>query len=369
MTARTIFILLGIGAGVLLLLVLAALQLTGLLAVESHRGYEGAVWSRNADAIYYLERETRGIVTGMGWEFFSPPARVRVLSDTVTLRRLDRVDARDVALHRLDVTPHTDRFIPRYRSRIFGLLRSRIDPGPPLALSLAISVPVQPRSETWVYRAESTSGGMTGSGWHEGPATGITPGEAVLVNDRELMVVRGSEGYGKAIVAQDADGRIEILRSRPGFSLTDVALEALAQRSRRTSIERVRHFRETHAELVERYRAEGMRAGEASLAAYDTMQEMGLLPADPTVTARPARDPAPSEPIFKIPARYFEVGLFRDIAAAIAEPGTAVQTSTGDYLKYGDDDVGVRLRKWRREHDSFVVQIDGKRWRLTVARP
>jgi hypothetical protein len=367
--SRRVAILAGIALTVILVSALVALQTTGLLAIERHRGYVGAVWSGDGDALYYLERDTRGIVAGMGWEFFSPPAQVLLFSDTLTLHRLAPASDSDEALYRLEVTPHIDRVIPRYRSRIFGLVRARIDPDPPLALAVAIGIPVQPYSEIWVYRAASTASGFTTEGWRQEPATGVTPGEAVLVNGRELMLVHGPEGYGRAILAQDTDGRIEVLRSRPGFRLTDISLEALAERSRRTSIERVRHFRATHAELVERYRAEGMREGAASLAAYDTMQEMGLLSPDPTVTARPAQGLPASEPVFVIPSGYFEVGLFRDISAAIAAPGQAVETGTGDYLKYGDDDVGVRLREWRRDHDSFVVEVDGRRWRLSVTRP
>jgi hypothetical protein len=366
---RTTLIALGIGLAALAVVGVIGLQTSGLLALEHHRGFEGPVWAPGGQAVYYLERDTRGIVAGLGWELFSPPARVRILSDTLTLRRLDPASGRDEALHRLEVSPHIQRATARYRGRVFGLVRSRIAPGPPLELTVALSIPRQPFSETWMYRATVNGADVASQGWREQPATGITPGEAVLVNGRELMVVPGSEGYGEAILALEADGGIEVLRSWPGFRLADIPPGALAQRSRRTAIERARRFRQTHTELVERYRAEGMPEGAASLAAYDRMQQMGLLPPDPTLTAAPAGDPAPSEPVFVIPPRYFEVGLFRDIAAAIAEPGTAVETSTGDYLKYGDDDVGPRLRQWRREHDSFLVEVNGKRWRLSVDRP
>jgi hypothetical protein len=273
-------------------LVLLVLQTTGLLAIERHRGYAGAIWSADGNALYYLERDTRGVIAGMGWEFFSPPAQVRVLSDTLTLHRLDLASDRDQALYHLDVTPHIDRVISRYRSRIFGLVRTAIAPGPPLALAVAISIPVQSYSENWVYRAASSASGFTTDGWRQEPTAGITPGEAVLVNDRELMLVRGPEGYGEAILAQDSNGGIEVLRSRPGFRLADISLEALAKRSRRASIERVRHLRATRAELVERYRGEGMLEGEASLAAYDSMQEMGLLPPDPHRRCSPHAGPA-----------------------------------------------------------------------------
>ena len=75
------------------------------------------------------------------------------------------------------------------------------------------------------------------------------------------------------------------------------------------------------------------------------------------------------EPTFVIPASYFDAGLFRDIAAAIVMPGKAVQTGTGDYLKYYDDDVGVRLREFRKRRDVFHVQVGGTLYQLVVKRP
>ena len=73
--------------------------------------------------------------------------------------------------------------------------------------------------------------------------------------------------------------------------------------------------------------------------------------------------------IFDIPQEYFEVGLFQDIAAAIDAPNQEVKTSTGDYLKYYDDEVGLRLKRWRNDgHDRFAVRTAGRTYLMEVRR-
>ena len=73
--------------------------------------------------------------------------------------------------------------------------------------------------------------------------------------------------------------------------------------------------------------------------------------------------------VFDIPNEYFRVGLFQDIAAAIAAPGQQVKTSTGTYLKYYDDDVGLRLKAWRNAgNDRFAVRTEDALYLLEVRR-
>ena len=53
----------------------------------------------------------------------------------------------------------------------------------------------------------------------------------------------------------------------------------------------------------------------------------------------------------------------------IADQGKLVDTGTGSYFKYYDDDVGPRLRAWREaENDRFIVRTGGKRYLLEVRR-
>jgi hypothetical protein len=100
------------------------------------------------------------------------------------------------------------------------------------------------------------------------------------------------------------------------------------------------------------------------------MEELGLLPKRPRLVAT-AVDEAPADVrVFDIPANYFEVGLFTDIAEAIASPDSEVDTGTGSYLQYYDDKLGSQLRAWREAgNDRFAVRTAGRTYVLTVTRP
>ena len=102
------------------------------------------------------------------------------------------------------------------------------------------------------------------------------------------------------------------------------------------------------------------------------MENMGLLPRSPRIVAvqldtLSISKLSANDPVFHIPAEYYIAGMFKDIANAISTPGTEVKASTGDHLKYYDDDVGVRLKKWRNDgNETFIVETDGVFHRLTV---
>ncbi|MFW6077793.1 MAG: hypothetical protein ACOC71_08560, partial [Hyphomicrobiales bacterium] len=113
-----------------------------------------------------------------------------------------------------------------------------------------------------------------------------------------------------------------------------------------------------------------LREGAATLRAYRDMEDLGLLPKRPRLVAT-AVDAVPSDlRVFEIPLDYFDVGLFQDIAEAIASPGTQVDTSTGTYLQYYDDELGPRLKAWREQgNDRFAVRTGGQVYVLDVSRP
>ena len=262
--------------------------------------------------------------------------------------------------------------MPRYRGRVFGLLRGRIEPpqaDAPLRFAVGISLPLQPRSETWVRRGTLGPDGPVDEGWSPGAPSGFHSGEDVMFGDRELLEVPGPEGYPQAIVAQARDGSFEVLLSEAGFDTHRIDAAALSARSRREHVDRTRTFRETRERLEAEYRAEGMNAGAARFEAYERMKEMGLLRRDPVVTAVRLTDAVPEDQVFVIRPILFEVGLMKDVAAAIAEPGTPVPISGTDHLQYGDDDTGPRLRRYRHAHDRFVVEVDGERWVLEETQP
>jgi len=185
-----------------------------------------------------------------------------------------------------------------------------------------------------------------------------------LRHDIELIAPRDREGYGRAVLGVHADGSFDVETARTGFDRDTVSQQDIAALSTRQSIERVRHFVEVQHGLRQKYRAQGMNEGQAALAASGEMEDMGLLPKGPTIAATEIAAAPAGQKVFTIRSRYFRVGLFQDIAAAIASPGKAVKSDMGDYLGYSNDDVGVRLKTWRRTHSRFVVEIDGVLWQF-----
>jgi len=344
----------------------AWLAVAGQLSVEQHDGYYGPIWSADGRKVYYFSRDTTGLVAGPGWEFFTPPAQVYIYMDDMTLNERDVETGQSRQLHRFALTPHIGRFTPHYHSRIFGWVDTRIEETPVgLEFAAAFSTRVQPISEQWLYRGVIRDGEVNTDGWTHGDLQGGAS-EQVLSRGLELMVVRGPEAYGTAILAVREDASYEILLKTAAFDPTMVKEENLLARSRRRDIERVRNFRKVQTELESKYRDQGLNEGAATLAAYDEMEAGGILPRSPRINAESIQRVPEGQPVFEIPPAYFSAGLFQDIAAAIASPGEKVKTNTGDYLQYYNDDVGVRLKTWRRTHDDFFVKSGGNLWHLRV---
>lgn len=344
----------------------AWLALAGLVSVEQHAGFYGPIWSADSRRVYYFSRDTTGLVAGPGWEFFTPPAQVYIYTDDITLNELDVDTGQSRELHRFALTPHVGRFTPHYHGRIFGWVDARIDETPAgLEFAAAFSIRLQPTSEQWLYRGVMRDDGVDTAGWMRGDLQG-GPSEQVLSRGLELMVVRGPEAYGTAVLAVREDSSYTVLLKTAAYEAMMVRKEDLLARSRRQDIERVRNFRKVQAELESEYRDQGLNEGAATLAAYDEMEERGILPGSPRISAESIQRVPEGQPVFEIPTTYFSAGLFQDIAAAIASPGEKFKTNTGDYLQYYNDDVGVRLKTWRQTHDDFVVKSGSYLWHLRV---
>jgi len=364
-----------IGLSVLVLVAVVAFagHFFGLATIDSQHGYYEPVWHPDGQSLYFFDRQSRGIIIGAGWEHFTAPANIYMLSDQIRLINYDPVSDRETILWQLEVTPHLNRWTRRYHNRIFGWISTVIEPARnSLEFKIGLNIPKPPSSEIWIYKGVFDGGEVTTNGWGQGSPGGMGSSELVLVNDEELMVIRNPEAYGAAIIKIRADSSYAVIRSTEEFAWEMVVAKDLTERSRREQIERVRHFIKVNKELEERYKKEGFNEGQASLKAYDEMENMGLLPRTPRIVAVQLdsleQDTLPvNDPVFHIPAEYYAAGMFKDIASAISAPGTEVKASTGDHLKYYDDDVGVRLKNWRNDgNDTFVVETDGIFHRLTV---
>lgn len=356
-----------------ILVVLGAIVLgygMGLAGYRHHGGYLAPVWMDDGNGIYYFERQTSGWVIGPGREFFTPPAKVLVDSDRVTLNLFRPASGEHVTLHAIELTPHLNRWVSRYHGRIFGSLSSVIQPHAAGAnFRLKLSMPSQPYSETWLYQGALHTDRVEAEGWIEGGAAGFGQPEDVLGSNGELMLIRDDEGFGMAVLSVHQDFTFDVLVAQKDFNVQLVDIERLRQNSRRSDIERIRHQRRIRGELIAEFKAEGMSAGSASLAAIDEMEEMGVIPKSPRLVGEKLTTSVPAGvPVFDIPPLYYDVGMFVDLAAAMGSPGQEVKTSTGTYLKYANDDVGVRLKKYRQDHDVFFVRSDGETWHFRVVK-
>ncbi|HUE47241.1 MAG TPA: hypothetical protein VMO81_13405 [Aestuariivirgaceae bacterium] len=356
-----------------ILLAWLALAGLGLFAVERHTGFFAPVWDADGEGIHYVERSSFGVVWGFGWEMLTPPAYSYVVSDEFRLRHLELGASEPTTLAHWPASPVESRITRNYRGRIFNPASARVEVKPDgVSYRINMSIPRVPRSERWSIEGTWSQTGASGA-WREESA-GPTPGsERALVDGIELLTVGGRESYPAAILAVDADGNADVMVHNDAFEEIypdGVPAETLAEWSRRDQIEHVRKFRRVQSELEARYEGEGLNEGAATLQAYRDMEELGLLPKRPRIAATQVDEAPVDVRVFEIPADYFTVGLFSDIAEAIASPGSEVDTGTGSYLQYYDDELGPQLRAWREDgNDRFAVRTRGRTYVLTVTRP
>lgn len=360
-----------VAAGVVL--VLGAAVFFGVLALPHYVGYFAPAWDPDGRHVYLLERDTRGVVWGLGWEGFTPPAYAYVLADQLSLKRLDSETGAVETRVAFDASPVVGRVTRSYRGRIFHHLSAQLGPGGgSVAVQARLNVPRVPSSEQWSLTSLWAPGRRANTRWRNAWSAGLPPSDASLRHDVELLTAPGVEGYAAAVLAVDAAGEVRVLIHNDDFTSLypdGVPAEVIAQRSNREQIERVRDFRYVNRHLVDRFRDEGMSDGEARLRANREMEARGLLPKSPRLVATAASELPADVRVFDISEEYLRVGLFQDIAAALATPGVEVDTSTGTYLKYRDDDLGPRLRAWREAgHDRFGVRYRGRLYLLTVRR-
>jgi hypothetical protein len=358
----------------LALLLGASAYAIGLVGFDRQRGYFSPVWDAQGEAIYLLERQTRGFVWGLGWEFFSPPAHVRIVSDQIALLRHDPESGDTERLAVWEETPLIGKSLRFYRGRIFSYLLSAARPSEEgVEFAARLSIPRVPSSEIWSLSASWPFGPEGKPDWRQGNRGLRGTPEEVLMGGREVITLPGPEGYGAAVLLLEADGARRVLLRTEAFDAwygEGIPDALVAERSDRERIERQRMLRAERAALIERFLAEGLSEGAAKLRATDEMQAQGLLPKGRRIVAEEIEAAPEDMPVFEIPPRYLEVGLFTDLAEAVAEPGKEVDSSTGSYLRYADDDLGPRLKAHREAGNRrFVISIEGKLYRIETLGP
>jgi hypothetical protein len=346
----------------------------GIVGLERHRGFFAPVWSDDGKKVYFVERVTRGFIWGLGWEHFTPPASAYVLSDQIGLRRVDEWGNAIENLADFQGSPVEGRTTKHYRGRIFNTMTARLNPSAGgLDFRVRMNIPKVPRSEQWALTGLWPSNQSSPAPqWRQKWAGNMSAGEAVLKNGIELIAIKGQESYPAAILAVNADGSYRVLVKNKRFrSLypNGVPRRLIAQVSRRKGIDRSQQLRRVQGELMAKYKAEGKNEGAAALATLDDMERLGHLQRSPRLVATLVDRVPKGVRVFDIPAQRFQVGLYQDIARAMARPGAEVKTGTGTYLKYADDNTGPELKAYRQAgNDRFAVRSGAKLYLLQVRR-
>jgi hypothetical protein len=368
--------IIGLAAGVLIALVLF-LYLTRLVTVERHRGFFAPAWDPAGRYVYFVQRDTFGVTWGFGWEHFTPPAYAYAISDEIRLRRLERASGTLETLETWQTTPVHQRIARHYRGRIFNSVRAYVIPDADgVDYQMKMAIPRVPRSEIHYlsgrWRPDGNPGAAGRAAWKSEVDRMRGPTDLVLVNGREVMTVRGKERFPAAIVEIGDDGTYDILVHNSAFEdiyADGIPNKQLQERSRRPRIERGREMRRVKRDLVNTYRAEGLREGEALLKSNDRMEELGYYPKSPRLIAKALDGSVRDTPIFEISEQEFRVGMFTDIKAAIDAPGAAVKKSMGKYIVHRDFTTSRRLNAWlAKGNTSFVVRHAGTDYRMTLTR-
>lgn len=350
----------------------------GLAQRHSLQGVFAPAYDESGSYLYFIQRSTRGWSFGPGWEHFTPPARVRASRDGFSLRRLDLETGRVEELASWDRSPLVARPISAYRNRIFTPVAARLRVlGDSVQFSVRLSIPTQPTSEQYRLSGTWRAGSGTSAEWEEGFAEVSGYGETRLNGRWEVMAVSGPESFPSAIVAFDArTEEVRVLVETDAYASAHpdgVPIPVLHQQARREHIERAELLRTTHAELLEWFLGEGLSEMEAALATSREMQRLGFYPKPTMLVAEllgPDEEVADALPHFVIEDGEMASGVFYDIEAAIADPGTEVEKSLGQYIIHRDYENSARLNAWLGDGGvQYYVTVGGATYLMMVVKP
>ena len=371
----------------LFLLLFAAVGVVLALSVQRVKGFFSPVFSPDGKQVYFIARETRGLVLGFGYEFYSPPAHVFLREDRFSLRRVPSAGGAVETVKTWPASPLEGKRIRAYRGRIFSVASTELRwaEGEKLEYKVSLRIPAQPSAGHFsVSRQWNDESGelIEKDQWEERQVMTHGSGEAALSGSWELFAVKGEEGYPCAVVAyEQATAEIRVLVKTPvcdelypeGISEADVA-----PLSRREDIERVRNVRDTHDELMREALAEGLAEHEAWLRVQRQMQDLGLYPKPPQLTARllgageleELRNQEALEPVFEIAGMQFKVGMLQDIMRAIESPGEETEKSMGQYIVHNDYTTSQALNAFLKSGGTrFYVAYQGRVYELNLWRP
>ncbi len=378
-TKRVAFILIG-----LVLIGLLALGIVYRLRIDRLQGFHAPIYDRDGKYIYYVERTTTGISWGLGYEHFSPPAHIYVLRDRFELRRLELKTGKTQSLKNWPASPLEGRHHRHYRGRLYGLPRARLRwaENGELEYIIRVSLIKVPRSESFgVERRWNNASNLMEEkeAWEPGYFAVTGYNEDAIRDEKELLAPPGAQYFPAAIVAYDHRSKTtEIVLENGDFAAaySEASLDTwLAQHTRHAEVQRIRTVRDTYARLIGDFKAQGLNEITAALRANKEMQRLGFYPKDDTIIARrlsraefDALEKQASR-LFRIAVKELQSGVFPDIEAALASPGTEVDKTMGRYVIHRDYENSARLNKAIGNGASnFFVEYRGDVFEITIKR-
>ncbi len=342
---------------------------------EDQRGYLAAVFAPDGQSIYAIERDVSATVLGFGYEFWTPPAKVRIHRDRFRLINIRLADGRASTVQAFPPSPLEGTSISAYHGAIFGVSRGSLRWADRAHLDYAMSVErsEQPVSRTFIVQRQWSSEAqryIEKPPWQEGYSAGGGSVPEQLAGDLEVIVPPGDELLPCAIVVlTKGTPNARVLMDTPACRRKypdGYTAGTMAAFSRRAEIERVQTMTRTYADLVAQGKGRGMNEGEAMLDANKRMQDLGYYPKTPTITAQPATCEGVS-PVFRISDEEFRVGLFQDIERAIRRPGSD-EDRGGTYVRHQDYDTSEKLNAYLNERRDATFYVDGLGgcWQLMV---
>ncbi len=371
-----------------LLLVLGAALFLALVVllytqVQEHEGYFSPVYSPDGTAVYFIHRETGGLVAGMGWEGFTGPAHVFVWKDRFSLRKLDQASDSVETLHRWPASPIEGRHIRTYRGRAFTYPRTRLSwvEGAHLEYKISLSIPVQPSAEQhYVSRLWNNvenrliEEGHWTQGWTSTAGDDVSP----LSGDRELILVKGRETYPCAVATFNSrEQTVRVLLETdvcPDLYPDGIRPLDLAPQARLPSIERIQELIDVKERLTREALDAGMSEYEASLDVSRRMRDLGYYPKPPQLIARRLaaaeaerfRREGDQAALFAIQEMQFRVGLFTDIEKATDNPGEEFDKA-GKYIIHRDYTTSQDLNAFiNSETKTSYVERRGEIYEMTI---
>ena len=369
---------------VLVLVVAAGLLL--LAQVQSHQGYFSPVYSPDGSAVYFIARETSGLVAGLGYEFFTAPAHVFVWRDRFSLRKLDPDTGSIEVLRTWPPSPLEGRHLRTYRGRAFSTASTQLRwvDEENLEYKIGIRIPTQPVSEPYFVSRiwnNVTNEMVEKDQWNQEWLAISGSNESPLSGKWEVIVAKGEEAFPCAIVALHSSAtEARVLLKDAACDRVyphGIAPSDVAPLSRRADIERIQDLTDAHDRLTTEALAAGMSEYEASLRVTRRMRDLGYYPKPPQLIARLLGEQELAalgteqslEPLFTIAAMQFKVGLFQDIEKAINNPGQEFDKA-GKYIIHNDYTTSQEFNAALENGvQQFYVEYAGRTYEMKILKP